>query len=729
MSQLAPDHKREEEEKEKTEVLYGVENAVGRGVRFMSNVKKHMDICFDSKGPSIVVGVDAYRNGYINIRKKGGKIRAFTEITKENVRDCKELMKVVDELRHLDGVKGGIALNEDEYMATTCLEEGKPLTQVIYSDAPEMVKQGQYIFDTLWSKAVPAEHKIREIEEGIEPEKTEVITGAERIIDITLRGFLAIIKRFDNCTDYTGPHAFVRVEPILKGLVDLKNRGILLRFITEITKENVSDCKELMKIVELRHLDNVKGNFGIADGRDYRASANVKNGQSPSQLVRSTIPQFVEQQQYFFETLWEKATPAGQRIRELQEGVSPESIETITDPRRIQNLAFELASSARSEILGIFSTSNSFRRQQRAGLIRMLAEMTRAQDVQIRVMTPIDDAIRDRIEKLRGKLQQKIEIRNLEPPLRTRISLLIVDRKYSLAVEVKDDTKETTFEAIGLATYSNSKATVLSYASIFESLWNQAELYERIRQLYEQLKTYSEMQKEFINIAAHELRTPIQPIIGLTEILCQKESSGGSDGSSSGTGEYRKLLKIINRNANRLNRLTESLLDVAKIESKSLRLDKEVFLLNDVIVDVVADVEKSIDVDKVRLLFLCPGKSIFINADRGRIIQAVYNLVNNAVKFSERGTVFVTLEEETNDAGQFVIISVKDSGAGIDPEIVSKLFTKFASKSENGTGLGLYISKGIVEAHGGKIWAKNNNEGRGATFAFSLPLAAGKHAD
>jgi signal transduction histidine kinase len=656
MSQLAPDQKREEEKKEKTEVLYGVEDAVGRGVRFMSNVKKHMDIYFDSKGASIVVGVDAYRNGYINIRKKGGKIRAFTEITKENVRDCKELMKVVDELRHLDGVKGGVALNDDEYMATTCLEEGKPLTQVIYSNAPEMVKQGQYIFDTLWSKAVPAEHKIREIEEGIEPEKTEVIVGAEHIIDITLRGFLAITKRFDNCADYTGPHTFVRVEPILKGLVGLKNRGILLRFITEITKENVSDCKELMKIVELRHLDNVKGNFGIADGRDYRASANVKNGQSPSQLVRSTVPQFVEQQQYFFETLWEKAMPAGQRIRELQEGVSPESIETITDPRRIQNLAFELASSAKSEILGIFSTSNSFRRQQRAGLIPMLAEMTGAQDVQIRVMTPIDDAIRDMIEKLRGKLLQKIEIRNLEPPLRTGISLLIVDRKYSLAVEVKDDTKETTFEAIGLATYSNSKATVSSYASIFESLWNQAELYERIRQLYEQLKTYSEMQKEFINIAAHELRTPIQPIIGLTEILCQKES-GCSDGSSNDTGEYRKLLKIINRNANRLNRLTESLLDVAKIESKSLRLDREVFLLNDVIGDVVADVEKSIHVDKVRLLFLCPGKSIFINADRVRITQAVYNLVSNAVKFSERGTVFVTLEEETNDAGQFVIIS------------------------------------------------------------------------
>ena len=149
-----------------TEVLYGAENAVGRGVNFMKNVKKRMDICFDSKAPSIVVEIEAYRNGYKDIRNRGGKIRAFTEITKENIHYCTELMKLVDELRHLEGMKGGIAVSEAEYMATTVLQEATPLTQVIYSNIREVVEQMQYIFDIFWYRAIPAGQKIREIEEG-----------------------------------------------------------------------------------------------------------------------------------------------------------------------------------------------------------------------------------------------------------------------------------------------------------------------------------------------------------------------------------------------------------------------------------------------------------------------------------------------------------------------------------------------------------------------------------
>jgi two-component system, OmpR family, sensor histidine kinase VicK len=118
----------------KSEILYGVENAVGRGVYFMANVKQRMDIFFDHRAPSIVTDIAEYRNGYIDIRKRGGKIRAFTEITKDNVHHCKELMKLVDELRHLDGVRGGMAVSESEYMATTVLQEAKPLAQVIYSN-------------------------------------------------------------------------------------------------------------------------------------------------------------------------------------------------------------------------------------------------------------------------------------------------------------------------------------------------------------------------------------------------------------------------------------------------------------------------------------------------------------------------------------------------------------------------------------------------------------------
>jgi two-component system, OmpR family, sensor histidine kinase VicK len=166
-----------------SEILYGPENTVGRAVQFMKNVKKRMDIFFDHKAPSIVINIEQYRNGYRDIRRRGAKIRAFTEITKENIQYCKELMKMVDELRHLDGVKGAMVVSESEYMATTILEESKAPTQAIYSNVKEVVEQGQYIFDTLWNSAISAEQKIKEIEEGgVIRYRTRIIENPDEVI-------------------------------------------------------------------------------------------------------------------------------------------------------------------------------------------------------------------------------------------------------------------------------------------------------------------------------------------------------------------------------------------------------------------------------------------------------------------------------------------------------------------------------------------------------------------
>jgi two-component system, OmpR family, sensor histidine kinase VicK len=146
----------------KTEVLYGAEDAVQRGVYFMSNVKKKMDIYFDNRAPSIVINIDEYSNGYREIKRRGGKIRLLTEITSENINYCKQLISLVDELRHVDGIKGGLAVSETEFMATTILEEATPLTQVIYSNVKELVEQGQYIFDTLWANSAEPYLLVRE---------------------------------------------------------------------------------------------------------------------------------------------------------------------------------------------------------------------------------------------------------------------------------------------------------------------------------------------------------------------------------------------------------------------------------------------------------------------------------------------------------------------------------------------------------------------------------------
>jgi signal transduction histidine kinase len=536
----------------RTEVLYGAENAVGRGVQFMKNTKEKMDIFFDSKAPSIVIEIDAYRNGYMNIRKGGGKIRAFTEITKDNIHYCKELIKIVDELRHLDGIKGGIAVNETEYMATTVLQEAKPLTQVIYSNVREVVDQGQYIFDIFWYRAIPAEQKIREIEHGIEPSRIEVIPD---------------------------------------------------------TKVSIS-----------RSLD----------------------------LIKSAV----------------------------------------------------------KEVLVIFATSETFSLAMNMGILQLYKEVTQ-NGAKIRLLIPDSQKSQWIVNELKSVVPQ-VGVRIADKSLQTRITILVVDKTELMIWELKDDSLEDPYEAGGVATYSNNKSIASSYASIFENLWKQTELYQK-------LKEADKIKDEFINVAAHELRTPIQPILGLADVLRSKLQHGKQE------NEY---LDVIIRNAKRLQRLSEDILDITKIESKSLGLKKELFNLSEVILNAIADSNNQIVKEnkdhRLKLRLVAPEEDIFIQADKGRINQVISNLLSNAIKFTKEGSINLAVEKKDNN--QEILVSIQDTGTGIHPEILPRLFTKFATKSEIGTGLGLFISKSIVEAHGGKIWAENNPGSNGTTFTFSLPL-------
>ena len=235
-----------------------------------------------------------------------------------------------------------------------------------------------------------------------------------------------------------------------------------------------------------------------------------------------------------------------------------------------------------------------------------------------------------------------------------------------------------------------------------------------LQKLNEQLKQNDKLQKEFIDMAAHELRTPIQPILGLADVLREHVSDS-----------YQcKLLDVIMRNARRLQRLTSDLLDVSKIENKLVNLSKSQFDLNRKIKNVINDVYKSLDKEyenKINIIF-DPKEVINVIADEDRIYQVVSNLLNNAIKFTDNGTIIVTTNlNNINNKYKEAIVNITDNGKGIDPEVIPKLFSKFTTTSYSGTGLGLFISKGIIENHGGKIWARNNSNGKGACFSFSLP--------
>jgi len=557
------------EEEEKTELLYGVENTIDRGIRFMQNARKNMDLFGEKNGPSIIIEFpDIYKNNYIAAKNRGVKIRFITEITEDNIHYCKELMNIVTEFRHLDGLVGGIAVTESEYMTTTTLRKKELLTQVFYSNASEVVKQGQYIFDTFWNKAMPAKQRIREIEQGIEPE--------------------------------------------------------------------------------------------------------------------------------FFEV--------------------------ITDNKKASEILLDLAKSTKQEALFLLPNDRAMIRMDRLGVIDYLIESSQKNGAHVKIVCPLSSYNKEIVNKM-STSAPNISILNGN---NIEYGILIVDAKRFLNAELREPLATEFPSAIGFTIHSNSKPSVESFKSIFELLWN-----ERI--LNEELKKSQKMQKEFINIAAHELRNPIQPILSITEVLQRNAKDA----------QQSKLLEITIRNAKRLRQLTEDVLDVSRIESSLLQLKKEQFNLTEMIINCISDFRNQIKNEerdsKLRLEALfsmhqgankkeVDNEDILIEADRNRLYQVVSNLLNNAVKFTKEGTISVNvmmkkIREENDNNHKEIFVSISDTGPGIDPEILPRIFSKFVTKSETGgTGLGLYISKSIIEAHGGRMWAENNKNGeKGATFYFTLP--------
>lgn len=544
-------------------------------------------------------------------------------------------------------------------------------------------------------------------------EKTEVYYNPFRVVSTVIDFVDNASGRIEGCVDQTRPLLLNDIEALRMAFNEARKRGLKIRFVTEINDDNITHCKELIKssVSELRHLDGVKGNFYVSENEYVSPAAIHEEGKPASNVVYSNVKEVVEQAQYLFETLWSRSLPADQRIKEIEEGVTrfeTAKIEIIRDPDEAIKLSRDLIKSAKHEVLRIYPSFNGFRRQIRIGALHLFREVLE-HGISVRILVPAD---KQQIDGTIGGLElalPTLEIRGLDKSLQTQMGIIVVDRKESIIIELKDDEKESYLDAAGLAFYSNSRPIALSYASIFETLWKQGELYE-------QLKAYAAMQKEFINIAAHELRTPVQPILGLSQVLIAEQKGG----------KYSELLLVINRNAERLRQLIEDILDVTKIESQSLHLRIQKFNLNHLISSVISEHENMIERQQChkRIVFDCKD-DINIEGDKVRISQVVSNLLSNSIKFTkEEGSIIITSEQKKEGNKNIVVVSVKDAGPGIDSEILPRLFTKFASKSEmGGTGLGLYISKSIIDAHRGEIWY-DNNIGKGAIFSFSLPIVS-----
>lgn len=253
---------------------------------------------------------------------------------------------------------------------------------------------------------------------------------------------------------------------------------------------------------------------------------------------------------------------------------------------------------------------------------------------------------------------------------------------------------------------------------------NLRERNELIQNQYEKIKESEKLKDEFINIAAHELRTPIQPILALSIFLYNKNGT---------IEQYKEHMEIIIKNSKRLQKLSEEILDAARIESRTLHLNLEKFDIISVVHTMIRDYTNQINCNNVTIRFSHENieidldldtakqkRRLLVYADKDRINQVMSNILINSIKFTQHGVIEVGIRR----GGDRIFVRVKDSGPGIDRDILPRLFDKFITGSPSGTGLGLYICRNIVEAHGGSIWAENNDDDKGATFTFTLPMVS-----
>ena len=287
-------------------------------------------------------------------------------------------------------------------------------------------------------------------------------------------------EKIYSCVSSAAPSVIIEVEAIKNArIAAFKNRGVKLRYVTEITADNLKYCKEMLAFSEIRHLEGIKGNFEVSDEKEYVGITTLKKSQPIPQLIFSNVPEIVEQQQFVFDSFWDKGIPAEQRIREIEEGVISSVTTILNDYKEAEKKEFEMIRRAINEIQIIYSTASAFHLQEKRGVLELLKEKAdKEKNLHISILVPMDSSIRESLSHrlLAQTINNNIQIQDIAPSIDIKIKSLVVDRKEAIVIELKHLQKDDSTASIGFSIYSNSIPTVLSYSSIFEMIHSQSVL-------------------------------------------------------------------------------------------------------------------------------------------------------------------------------------------------------------------------------------------------------------
>lgn len=518
-----------------------------------------------------------------------------------------------------------------------------------------------------------------------------------------------------------------------------------------MSKNNLDLVKKYIDLgIKVCHLKREPPIYFAVTNSDMMASIErLGNGSINESILYSNDPIYVRRFKLMFNRMWVDSR-AGEEIASLiQRDEEVPIIEAIESSDRTILLIRDLISSARYEILGILPSFEAFRRQVELGMFEHIRSVSKEKKLIIKVIvtdkiklsggnTDIQiggskyhlllrtkgiDLQHDSVKVYEFKVDgiETMTVRSIyNESIRPQMGMVVVDKSRSIVIEPKESHSENALDYIGMSSYSNSTQISKSYATMFDTLWNYAEMFNLFEKSYERLKAQDKMQREFIDIVAHELRTPLQSILGLTEIVKERAKE-----------KERDLLETVSENGARLHRFIENVITTTKLEGFASNNPRYIFDLNLLILDIVnnyrarfRNMTKSALSDSRDIHFECYGfdRVYKVNANKLQISMVLSNIIDNAINFipaKQRGLIVISVEQK----GQAVLVRIKDNGEGIHTEIMPRLFTKFATKSFYGSGLGLYTCRKIIHLHHGGIWAQNNPQNEhGATLSFTLPL-------
>jgi two-component system sensor histidine kinase VicK len=667
-----------------TKVLVGPEQVLSTSLNFFSNARNRMDICTGRIAPNDnrTEQTEALALVFFEIAERGGRVRLIGNITKEYVDFCRQLEKKKIELRHLAGVSAYFAVSDSEYLANPGTETFNPNGPLLYSNEESFVKHHQSLFDMLWSNAVPLDVRIREVETGAEPSRTEVIRGADKVTEIFFQAVQRAKTSISTFAESSAPKLLFEFDPYQKLLLASRSRGVKIRYITEITRENMEYCKRMMDVfsAEVRHAESLVGNFSVTETEFVATSSVIRDKEEPMpEIIYSNVPELVQRNKYLFDNLWEKAIPAAIRFAELEKGEIFGETKLTFSTREILDSANRFVDAMKEEALVIVTEENAISRN--LAFFKKIFGKAKSEGAKVKILGRFSN---EEMKLLGEQRPSGVKIRTLGSSRISNLSLGIYDRKGMGLVQYLYNEQKTpppSGEPYLSGIVSTDPRLIAGIAAIFDSIWEETDLRHRAELLQD--------------ILSHDIRNYSQ-VTKLTAELLLDQVGGDS--------RTRRTIDDLERSIDDTTKLIEKAQKLSKVLSEtdvklySVDLMKTIEDSLNLIKEAYRDEKMIVDERKVGFEIRTSHNDAFVLADE--LLGSVFeNIYSNCARYTDSNRVIIEteLEEEEDDnddiddeeKGQeegFWKISISDHGRGIQDILKGEIFTRYL-ESERGSGL------------------------------------------